>query len=426
MKTFSATITVLLSFAASPAGAQTFSSGSTGADGALDLSTMACTECEVQLPPNGVLNYTTVTVPDGKQLFFRKNLQNTPVYLLAQGSVTIAGYVVVKGVGQQPGPGGFLGGPPNLNGGQGPNLPGFGPGAGPQQDGNRNGKWVGPLSLVPTIGGSGAQGGSQCTYVGESPYGGGGGGAITIASSAGINISGTGKIFADGAGPQCSFGGAGGGSGGAIRLVANSISVSGTLTANGAPNGDGRPAFNGVIRLEAPMDALSFTGTAQPPAVLSTINATILPATVPSLSIVSVGGYPVPTYSGQRFDTVDLLLPMQLPDPINVVVAANNIPVGTQIQISFGTTNTGTVVPGTLTGSTQSSSATIQVSGLNRTQLAYLFVRDVRRASDRVRFESARPRPCCAGPCHHSARRCVEALVLARRRLEHRPGSITS
>src|SRR5262249_9148824 len=126
--------------------AQTFSSGSTGANGALDLSTMNCDTCEVQLPPNGILNYTTVNVPYPKALVFKPNIANTPVYLLAQGAVTINGGIVVNGNGRTPGPGGFYGGPPHLNGGQGPNYPGFGPGAGPQSDGNRNGRWIGPLS----------------------------------------------------------------------------------------------------------------------------------------------------------------------------------------------------------------------------------------------------------------------------------------
>src|SRR5580765_5723316 len=73
--------------------AQTFSSGSTGADGALDLSSLNCSTCEVQLPDSGVLNYTTVSIPAGKILKFRRNLHNTPVVLLAQGSITVNGVI---------------------------------------------------------------------------------------------------------------------------------------------------------------------------------------------------------------------------------------------------------------------------------------------------------------------------------------------
>jgi len=108
--------------------------------------------------------------------------------------------------------------------------------------------------------------------------------------------------------------------------------------------------------------------------VISAINPTVFSSAVPALTIVSVGGYAVPTFAGQRFDTVDVILPMQLPDPISVVVAATNIPVGSQVHMSFGTGNTGTVTPGTLAGSTLSSSATVRVAGLSRTQLAYLWV----------------------------------------------------
>jgi len=59
-------ITMLLALSLA-AQAQTFSSGSTGADGALDLT---AGDREVQLPESGVLNYTTVNIPEGKTLTF--------------------------------------------------------------------------------------------------------------------------------------------------------------------------------------------------------------------------------------------------------------------------------------------------------------------------------------------------------------------
>lgn len=351
------------------ASAQSFSSGSTGADGALDLSSG---NLDVQLPDSGVLNYTTINVPAGRALSFKRNLRNTPVILLAQGQVTIAGQIAVSADRNVPGPGGFFGGGANLNGGAGPNLPGLGPGGGPQQDGNRNGKWVGPLTLSPIVGGSGGSGGSQCTFVGQSPYGGGGGGAIIIASSQSITITNGGSITAQGAGVECPFGGAGGGSGGAIRLVANSLTVAGGLMAQGAgiPNG---PAFDGVIRLEAPVGQVNFTGGALPAAGIFTINPTVGSNTPPSLVFISIAGFAVPSYSGKRFDTYDMLLPNQLTDPISVVVHASNIPVGTQVTVGFvnGSPNA-TSTPGTLSGTFESSSATASISNLNRTAVTYL------------------------------------------------------
>src|SRR5208283_1903006 len=201
---------VAAAWAISSASAQTFSSGSTGADGALVLTAGDQT---VSLPDSGILNYTTVNIPSGRRLTFTPNLQNTPVVMLAQGDVSVAGTIDVSAQDSIPGPGGFYGGDFN--------NPGFGPGGGTAA--SPNGQWVGPLSLVPIIGGSGAAGApySNCGY-----RGGAGGGAVVIASSGSITVSG-GWILASRTnrldGLHCW---AAMGAPGAIRLVANSITVS--------------------------------------------------------------------------------------------------------------------------------------------------------------------------------------------------------
>jgi hypothetical protein len=352
---------IVILFLAATAHAQSFSSGSTGTDGALDLSSCPTTTCRVQLPESGVLNYTTVNVPPGKELVFKRNSRNTPVTMLAQGDISIQGHIFLAGGVTEPvitlfpysnpGPGGFAGGSSN--------RPGFGPGGG--QLGSLDearGRWVGPLSLFPIVGGSGAAG-----YGGLN--GGGGGGAIVIASSGSIVMTSAGFIDASGSadGPGA------GGAGGAIRLVANSINVSGGLQATG-----GYPeAGKGVIRLEGPANALIFSGTSNPPAGLFPINPSVVPSALPSLIIVSIAGFPVPTYAGQRFDTYDMLLPNQLTDPISVVVHANNIPVDTQVTVGFvNGSPTGTSTPGSLAGTFESSSATATISNLNRTAVTYL------------------------------------------------------
>jgi hypothetical protein len=76
---------------ASPAWA--FESGSTGADGALNPAVNTV----IQLPPSGILNYTTINIPVGVRVTFQKNTLNTPVYLLASGNVTVAGTIDVSG-----------------------------------------------------------------------------------------------------------------------------------------------------------------------------------------------------------------------------------------------------------------------------------------------------------------------------------------
>jgi hypothetical protein len=82
----------------------------------------------------------------------------------------------------------------------------------------------------------------------------------------------------------------------------------------------------------------------------------------------------VPSTSGRRQDVADLLLPKQLPDPIQVVVEASNIPVGTAVTLTATPGGGVAAVPGTLAGSLESSTATLTFSGAPRTALTYLFV----------------------------------------------------
>ena len=114
--------------------AQVLYNSSTGADGALDLSSGGK---EVQLPESGILNYTTVNIPVGMGLSFRRNSKNTPVIILAQGKVTIHGSISVNAYQNVPGPGGYYGGNYNQSG--------VGPGGGtPAMTGSAgDGKWVG-------------------------------------------------------------------------------------------------------------------------------------------------------------------------------------------------------------------------------------------------------------------------------------------
>lgn len=262
-----------------------FNSGSTGADGAFN-PTQSQT---VQLPPNGIFNFTSVNIPAGVTIKFAKNAANTPVTILASGDVTVAGTIDVSaappadssnfsGPGQG-GPGGYDGGRGGQAGGDASNWAtgltsanigrnGVGPGGGGPGRVWRPGTYgypvsitsggggafgsapngpsgncpvgsvgatYGNVSLLPLVGGSGGGGG-----VGGSSYpgsgGGGGGGAILIAASGTINV--TGSILANGGvppGTSAAGRGAqgGGGSGGAIRLVATTIGGNGTISAVG-------------------------------------------------------------------------------------------------------------------------------------------------------------------------------------------------
>jgi hypothetical protein len=70
-----------------------FDSGSTGVDGAFSPAVNTV----LQVPPSGVFNFTTVSIPTGVTVTFKKNATNTPVVMLASGNVTIQGALSVTG-----------------------------------------------------------------------------------------------------------------------------------------------------------------------------------------------------------------------------------------------------------------------------------------------------------------------------------------
>lgn len=267
-------------------------SGSTGSDGVLSPTV----NTEIALPASGILNYTTVNIPAGVTVTFKRNGANTPVYVLATGDVTIAGTIDIRGGDAAPtgtdgdgaqgddgvpgegGPGGYSGGRGGrddatqraaiIRGGAGLG-PGGGPGGVEGGDGcaptagyfkyvgagggyansaykfysvaycganyGPAGTSYGSTLLQPLVGGSGGGGGRGGTnYPGSG--GGGGGGAILIAATGTLKITGTvDSTGGDGGGlAGTGAGGRGaGGSGGAIRLVATSVTGNGKLYANG-------------------------------------------------------------------------------------------------------------------------------------------------------------------------------------------------
>lgn len=351
---------VLVLVLAPPAFAQSFSSGSTGADGAL-VAPAGTTTC-VRIPESGVLNYTTVTVQG--TLAFIPNTRNGPVSILAQGAVLVdtngrinvsarSGSTTFCGEPPySPGPGGYWGGF---------NSNGEGPGGGTST--SVHGRWVGPTSLLPMVGGSG---GYPTT---NNDRAGAGGGAVLIVSSSSVFVKGA--IVADG---HFSYGGSG--SGGAIRLVAPIVDVTGSLSARGSSTGNNP----GLIRIEAPVAGRRIVTTnIGPSAIASEINPLIAPGpSTPTLTIVSIGGQPVPPGPGSSNQSmVDVLLPTGLVDPIPIVVSASNVPVGTLVKV---VSSAGTGTTANLAGTLASSAATLTVSGLSRsgrTQLSIYCTFDV-------------------------------------------------
>lgn len=377
---------------------QTFNSGSTGADGAFNPTV----NTTLALPPNGVFNFTTITIPAGVTVRFTRNAANTPVTLLANGDVTIAGAIDVSG---SPGGAGVqgatslatnagAGGPGGFDGGDGADGitsttggSGLGPGGGGggvASCGGGGGAFAalgavtscstpggayGTPTLLPLVGGSGG-GGGGAPFGHTGSGGGGGGGAFLIASSGTITFTGTLLARGGNGGSSagcCTTGAGGGGSGGAIRLVATTIAGSGgSITVAGGSGGsqgqNGGAGSIGRIRVEA------FTNTA-------TINFAQVPSidqpgtlalpNAPSLTITSVAGVAAPASPTGSYSNPDVTLPANTANPMTIGLAASNIPVGTTVMVTVkpldgaASSATSTPLAGTLAASTATASLTM-------------------------------------------------------------------
>lgn len=389
------TIAVLLS-SGQPVQAQTFNSGSDESDGALDFSGTPSgtiidfdpTTFSPPLDPDGdnVYHFTTISIPTGVTVRLSAQFLNGPVFWLASGVVQIDGIIDLNGEDGQngqditnnarffavPGAGGFGGG----LGGMGSLTPtaGNGPGGGPAIGigaGHVNGNPgfgilpYGNDFLVPLIGGSGGGGGIFLNNA-NGGSGGAGGGALLIASSISITVNGT--IQANGGtGGESGDKEGGSGSGGSIHLLAPSIGVTGTLHAKGGPlvtGGSSRTVGSiGRIRVEA--FQRTFTGSTTDPAPIFTAPfGLFLPTNPPSsVRVVSVAGISVPSSPTGSFTAPDIAI--NDASPVTVDIEAQNIPLGTivKLHLLFETVGTqiidSTPLAGTLALSTATATVTI-------------------------------------------------------------------
>ncbi len=76
-----------------PTFAFAFTSGSTGADGAFTPTVNTV----LNVPASGIFNFTSVNIPVGVTVTFKKNVINTPVVMLASSDILIAGTLNVSG-----------------------------------------------------------------------------------------------------------------------------------------------------------------------------------------------------------------------------------------------------------------------------------------------------------------------------------------
>lgn len=338
-----------------------------------------------------VFKYTTIDIPHGVRITFKNHSKGAPVVWLAMGDVDFgggassAGNISVSGNNKsssvryaEPGPGGFAGGAPPTSGGLSPleGSAGFGPGGGERGaslsaggggsyglpgekgfdvDGGAPGLVYGNSRIVPLIGGSGGAGHETA---GPSP-GGAGGGAILIASSGSINLgpnSNETAIRANGG-----FGN-GGGSGGAIRLIANTISGVGLLRALGKEGGGGTGnGGDGRIRLEA-FTIRDEVDTGIPLRTSTDPDPVFPPVGTPTLRAVMVDSVPISPDPRAGVQTVDAEVLTN--STVTLHIEATNIAIGTivDVRVTPAADASFTVQATPLTGSSTFSTATAQLA----------------------------------------------------------------
>jgi hypothetical protein len=291
-----------------------------------------------------VYKYTSVTIAAAATVTFINHPSRAPVVWLVSGNVDIEGTVSLNGQDLQnvpllaePGPGGFRGGSGTYQSSPLASA-GFGPGGGLQyingynsNDGgggsygtvsDSTGSPYGNPSLVPLLGGSG---GAGRPIVGPTRGAGAGGGAILIVSGGTVTVAGT--IHADGGAGSNDYYTSGGGSGGGIRIVCDTLLGGGNLSAVGG-GGSGHTGGLGRIRLERVTNNNSLVLAPDPSVVPLNEGDTALlfpPTGSPSVHVVSIGGVNAPADPRAGFGSAGADVTLPETTSTQVVIQTTNV-----------------------------------------------------------------------------------------------------
>jgi hypothetical protein len=398
-----------LCFAKSASG-QTFSSGSTGADGPLNITVAGVTYFDPKIMGNPTLhadgnliyNFTTINIAAASTLKLSGKLVTGPVFFLASGAVEIDGTIDLNGedglsyisitnaatrIAAAPGAGGYAGGvggicipgslgctvtAANLPTAQPGNGPTGGAVAGPNIGQGFAGTFSGSQFLIPLIGGSGGGGHNSNDPNTFHCGGGAGGGAVLIASSVSINMPGGARITANGGNGGCggdTTNGGGSGGGGGVRLMAPVITAKAcgfacnpidyaAITVVGGPGGGGSQAGGqGQIRFEA----FQINGEGNSSGIISTsLPVSIpLPTSFSSIKVASVAGIPI---NANPFVFPDASIASNVPVPL--VIQAQSVPLTAAVTLHIysevGPDQAITVPP--LQGTLQQSTSTVNIT----------------------------------------------------------------
>ncbi|MBS1705568.1 MAG: hypothetical protein JST40_06815 [Armatimonadetes bacterium] len=284
-----------------------------------------------------VYKFNSFNVTDDISIAFASHPSGCPVVILIKGNANINGGWNLNGSSGSgatqsiPGPGGFRGGAGfytvDGSGGFGPGGGSYqtgiiGGGAGHSAAGTRNpfGLPYGNETCIPLVGGSGGAG------VGAPPGnygvagGGAGGGALLIACEGTLTCNGSFGLVGGNGSQFTYYDATAGGSGGAIRLISDTINFGGTINALGS-----NYSSAGRVRIEA--NTRNITGTILPlPSVTSAAQTPQLwpDSTTPQLQITSVGGQTAPADPRSNLYAPDVELSSNGSKVVRV--AAMNVP----------------------------------------------------------------------------------------------------
>lgn len=311
--------------------------GNGGGDGVYDSTKWAV-----------VFKYSSINIPSGVTVTFSNHPSGAPVVWLVDGGVTIDGVVNLNGMSgygfsspSEPGPGGFAGGAgrsiaafggPGMGPGGGGTLLGAGNGAGASygtkgfsSSGSVPGAVYGSTRILPLLGGSG--GGAQGAAYNNG--GGGGGGALLLVAATTVSVDGS--ILANGGGHASTN--AGGGSGGGVRIIADSLQGSGAIQAiGGTSNALDEIGGNGRIRLESnditiadvTVNVTTYLTTLGPSDPMIWTDDDTLSA--PTVRIDSIAGMAVSLDPNPSFLSPPADLNLSVTGPVSVVLFAENVP----------------------------------------------------------------------------------------------------
>jgi hypothetical protein len=169
-----------------------------------------------------------------------------------------------------------------------------------------------------------------------------------------------GVILANGGEAHCC---GSGGAGGAVRLMANTITGNGNIQVNGGTGccGTASNGGKGAVRIEA----FSFQNNCcnAPGATYGAPYSTFVTSTpAPTLTVVTVNGVPVAQPPTGTYQTPDVTI--NSTGPVMIQVQATQVPVGTVVNLQFFSQNgpdlnvSTTPLQGTLAQSTATATAT--------------------------------------------------------------------